>query len=308
MSHDAQHVRRKQRLRATRTGVWVSLVLSLLTALPGLGTRRAASAESPSSILLATTTSVHDSGLLDALLPGFGERTGIEVRVVAVGTGAALRMGREGNADVLLTHAPEAEQALVEEGVVRRRTPFMQNHFVIAGPPEDPAGVAKAPTPEAALQAIARRRAGWVSRADDSGTHKREQSLWKSAGLEPDASWPGLLRTGSGMGLSLQVAGETRAYVLSDVGTFLAFRERVGLVALSRPADSLRNVYSILQLDASRRGGAPESRGAEALERYLLSADVQTQIGEFGRERFGRALFTPLGPSTPLGPRPAGGD
>lgn len=252
------------------------------------------SAETTSSILLATTTSVRDSGLLDALLPEFTRTSGIEVRVIAVGTGAALRMGREGNADLLLTHAPAAEQALIDDGIVRRRTPFMENYFVIAGPRTDPAGVANAATPEAALQAIATSRAPWVSRADDSGTHKREESLWKSAGLSPDAEWPGFLRTGSGMGLSLQVAGEKHAYVLSDIGTFLAFEKRIGLVALSQPSDSLRNTYSILQLDDTKFGHSLQTEEAEALELFLVSPDVQTRIAAFGRDRLGRALFTPL--------------
>jgi tungstate transport system substrate-binding protein len=251
-------------------------------------------AETTASMLLATTTSVRDSGLLDALLPDFTQRTGIEVRVIAVGTGAALRMGREGNADLLLTHAPSAEQKLVDDGVIRRRTPFMQNHFVIAGPATDPAGVANTDTPEAALAKIARSQAGWVSRADDSGTHKREVSLFIAAGIDPQASWPGLLRTGSGMGNSLQVAGEKRAYILSDIGTFLAFQERVELVALSKPADSLLNVYSILQIEPSRFDHGLKTEEAEALERYLLAPETGKRIAAFGVERFGRSLFTPL--------------
>jgi tungstate transport system substrate-binding protein len=253
------------------------------------------------SLLLATTTSVRDSGLLDALLPGFEAQTGIRVRVVAVGTGAALRMGREGNADVLLTHAPAAEQALVEAGVLRRRTPFMQNHFVIAGPPEDPAGVAEADSPEQAVQRIARQPAPWVSRSDESGTHRREVALFEAAGLDPDASWPGLVRTGSGMGASLQVAGERRAYILSDIGTFLAFRDRIGLVALSRPAESLRNVYSILQIEGARFSHPLAREEAEAFERHLLEPSVQAMIADFGRARLGRPLFTPL----PAGSSPA---
>lgn len=253
----------------------------------------------PRSLLLATTTSVRDSGLLDALLPGFEAQTGIRVRVVAVGTGAALRMGREGNADVLLTHAPAAEQALLEAGVLRRRTPFMQNYFVIAGPPEDPAGVAEADSPEQAVQRIARQPAPWVSRSDESGTHRREVELFEAAGLKPDASWPGLVRTGSGMGASLQVAGERRAYILSDIGTFLAFRDRIGLVALSRPAESLRNVYSILQIEGARFSHPLAREEAEAFERHLLEPSVQAEIAGFGQARFGRPLFTPIAAGAP---------
>ena len=246
------------------------------------------------SMILATTTSVRDSGLLDALLPRFTEQTGIEVRVIAVGTGAALRMGREGNADLLLTHAPTAEQHMVEDGVVARRTPFMENHFVIAGPAEDPVGIRDAATPEDAIEKIAAARAGWVSRSDDSGTHKREKALFRAAGLDPDADWDGLVRTGGGMGLSLQVAGQRRTYILSDVGTFLAFEKRVDLVALSQPDPSLLNTYSVLQLDGERFARPLHTDEADALATWLLDADVQRTIGAFGVEKFGRALFKPL--------------
>ena len=223
------------------------IVLNALIAASVFGSTVVGASEG--SLILATTTSVRDSGLLDALLPNFPEQTGIEVRVIAVGTGAALRMGREGNADVLLTHAPSAEQELVDGGVVTRRTPFMQNFFVIAGPADDPADVAGSSSPVDAIRRIAAGESNWVSRADDSGTHKREKSLFEAAGIADDASWDGFDRTGSGMGLSLQVAGEHRAYILSDIGTFLAFQKRIDLVVLSKPADSLRNVYSVIQLD-----------------------------------------------------------
>ena len=254
----------------------------------------AASFASERSLILATTTSVRDSGLLDALLPAFTAQTGIEVRVIAVGTGAALRMGREGNADLLLTHAPAAEQVLVDDGVVTRRTPFMENFFVIAGPADDPAGIADATSPEDAVAKIAAARAGWVSRSDDSGTHKREKALFRAAGLDPEADRAGLVRTGSGMGLSLQVAGQRRTYILSDIGTFLAFQSRVDLVALSTPVPSLRNTYSVLQLDGARFERPLHTAEAEALEAYLLDPKVQQSIGTFGVEKYGRALFTPL--------------
>jgi len=137
-------------------------------------------------------------------------------------------------------------------------------------------------------------KSGWVSRSDDSGTHKREVRLWQAAGLDPDAQWDGLLRTGSGMGLSLQVAGEKRAYILSDIGTFLAFEKRIDLVALSKSADSLRNIYSLLQLDPAKFSHSIKTEEAEALEAYLLSAPTLERIAEFGQSKYGRALFTPV--------------
>jgi tungstate transport system substrate-binding protein len=272
----------------------LSLLGLLAFAAAGAADPEAGADAAGGKILLATTTSVRDSGLLDTLVPVFQERTGLTLQVVAVGTGAALRMGAEGNADVLVTHAPEAEREIVATGALVDRRPFMQNHFVIAGPAEDPARVADADSPEQALRRIANAPAAFVSRGDDSGTHKREVALLKGAGLDPEGGWQGFARTGTGMGLSLQVAGERRAYVLSDLGTLLAFQDRIGLLALSQPADSLRNVYSVLRVDPERFAGRVHARGARLFADFLLAPDTQERIASFGRERFGRALFTPI--------------
>ncbi len=245
-------------------------------------------------LLLATTTSLQDSGLLDELLPLFREQRGIAVRAVAVGSGAALRMGKEGNVDVLLTHAPEAEQELVDSGAVLGRRPFMENFFVIAGPPADPFGIAGADSALAAYRRLWREHAPYVSRGDDSGTHKRELALLGAAGLEAVADWEGHVRTGSGMGSSLQVAGERRAYILSDIGTFLAFRERTKLASLSREEPALRNVYSVLRVNPDRFSGRIRVESALELEHFLVTRDTQLRIAEYGRERFGRPLFRPL--------------
>jgi len=265
------------------TGLCLSLVL-----LAG-----AATAENKGSLLLATTTSIQDTGLLDALLPRFTRESGIEVRAVAVGTGAALRMGAEGNADVLLTHAPSAEAELVASGAVESRVEIMENYFVLAGPEHDPANVREAKDVQDALRRIQESGAAFVSRADDSGTHKREVALLTSAGLSPKASWPGSIRTGAGMGMSLQVAGQNHAYVLSDAGTFLAFQQHAKLAALSRPEPALRNVYSVLRVSPEKfpRVRAKEAR---ALEAFLIDPATQAEIARFGLERFGRALFFPI--------------
>jgi tungstate transport system substrate-binding protein len=269
---------------------WGSRVVAFL-ALLALGAAPAAAEDD--SMLLATTTSVRDSGLLDVLLPIFSERTGIRVRVVAVGTGAALRLGAEGNADLLLTHAQEAEEELVDSGAAVARTPFMENYFVLGGPPEDPAGVREAASPEEAFRRIAEAQAPYVSRADDSGTHKREKALLEAAGLDPAGGWPGFARTGSGMALTLGVAGERRAYVLSDAGTFLAFREHTGLVVLSQPVPALRNVYALLRVNPERFPRV-RAEAARKLEAFFLERATQERIAEFGRERFGKPLFRPL--------------
>jgi tungstate transport system substrate-binding protein len=203
-------------------------------------------------------------------------------------------MGSEGNVDVLLTHAPEAERELLASGAAASREPFMENHFVIAGPPEDPAGVRDAASAAAAFRRIAASESAYVSRGDDSGTHKRERALLRAAGLDPAGGWQGFQQTGTGMGLTLQVAGERRSYTLSDIGTFLAYRQRTGLEPLSRPDPELRNVYSVLRVNPERfeKPGSPES--ARLFEAFLLDADVQQRIGRYGVARFGRPLFRPL--------------
>jgi tungstate transport system substrate-binding protein len=244
-------------------------------------------------LLLVTTTSVRDTGLLGALLLVFEEQTGVRAQVIAVGSGAALRMGRDGNADVLLTHAPEGEKKLVASGAAVSRTPIMENYFVIAGPPKDPAGVRDASSPADAIRQIADSSARFASRGDDSGTHRREVALFKEAGLDPEARWSGFLSSGAGMGQTLQIAGEKRAYVLSDIGTFLAFRERIELESLSKPAPSLRNVYSVLRVNPNRLDPVRAKR-AEQFETFMLDPETQRKIADFGRERFGRPLFEPL--------------
>lgn len=274
-------------MKTRRTTATLILVAGLIL------TAGRAFAEEARTLLLATTTSVQDTGLLDALVPTFTEATGIEVQVVAVGTGAALRMGAEGNADALLTHAPDAEKALVQTGAIDRRVEIMQNFFVLAGPPSDPAGIRNAGSATAAIQKIAASKAPFVSRADDSGTHKREVALFREAGLDPDERWPGYTRTGSGMGLSLQVASQKQAYILSDIGTFLAFRKETGLEAMTGQDASLRNVYSVMRVSPTRH---PRVHAKEADEfiAYLERADTKARIAEFGVRRFGQRLFDPI--------------
>jgi tungstate transport system substrate-binding protein len=279
------------------------LLAFALLILPALLSGISAPAEE-GALLLATTTSVRDSGLLDELLPVFRERTGIRVKTIAVGTGAALRMGSEGNVDVLLTHAPESERELVASGALSSRRPFMENHFAIVGPPEDPAGVRAAASAADGFRRIAKAEAPYVSRGDDSGTHKRERALLRAAGLDPAGGWEGFHQTGSGMGLTLQVAGERRAYALSDIGTFLAYQRRVGLEALSRPDPELLNVYSVLRVNPLRLGDRGHAEAAQRFEAFLLDDDIQQRIGRFGMARFGRPLFRPLFAESSTAPGP----
>jgi tungstate transport system substrate-binding protein len=277
----------------TRRSRLAGLVLpSLAACLFAAGPSRAA--EFAKELVLATTTSVRDSGLLDALLPSFRERTGIDVKVIAVGSGAALQMARDGNADLVLAHAPEAEEKLLADGFVLDRRPLAENFFLIAGPPQDPANVREAEDAADAVRRIARSRAPFASRGDDSGTAQRERALFQQAGLEPDATWPGLLRTGSGMGPTLQVAGEKGAYVLTDSGTFRAFRARTGLVALTGRDPALRNVYSVLRVNPARFAGGQIHAAAAPARGDLLSDVTRDEIAHFGAEGGEGPLFTPL--------------
>lgn len=268
------------------TVVLLAAVLHVFAARDSLAAER--------EILLATTTSVQDSGLLDALLPELRTDTGVEVRVIAVGSGAALRMGADGNADVVLSHAPAAELELMKTNVFAARTPFMENYFLIAGPADDPAGVREASDGADAFRRIAAAKAALASRGDDSGTHKREQDLLLAAGLAARPEWPGVVRTGAGMGPTLLVAGEKRAYVLSDLATFLAFRKRTDLERLTRASEDLRNVYSLLPVRPEAFPGRIHAEDARLFVEWMLRPKTARAIAEFGREAYGEPLFRPL--------------
>ncbi len=231
------------------------------------------------TIILATTTSVQDSGLLDELLPAFSRKTGIAVKPIAVGSGEAIEMARCGAADAVLAHSPEAESKLVTDGVALDRRTIMTNTFLIVGPAGDPAKVKGAPS---AREAFVRIAAGgrFVSRGDKSGTHARELKLWSDQ--------PGGVRyiqAGAGMGETLLMADQKGAYTLSDLATFLAFEKRVTLVALYEGGDELVNRYSVMRV----KTGSPEA--ARFVE--WMSADALPLIAAFGKSKYGRALFVP---------------
>ena len=240
-------------------------------------------------LILATTTSTDNSGLLDELVPIFEERTGINVKVIAVGSGAALRMAEVGNADALLVHSPDAEKALVESGDVFNRQLIAYNDFVLVGPPDDPAAVRGEQDIEIAFAAIARAEARFISRGDDSGTHKKERALWERAGLNPAGNW--YEESGQGMGASLTIADQKRAYILADRGTFLALSPTLELEVLSENDPELINLYSVMQVDPGK--GKINVDAAGAWVAFLLEADTQDRIEAFRREEFGRSLFVP---------------
>lgn len=238
--------------------------------------------------MLASTTSVDDSGLLDVLLPAFhAAHPDYKVKVVAVGSGEALALGLRGDADVLITHSPSAEQRFMAEGGGRTHATFMRNDFVLVGPPNDPAG-ARSAAVSRALLSVAAAGAPFISRGDDSGTHAREQTLWDAAGVDPSgASW--YMSIGQGMGEALRVASERGGYTLTDRATYLSLMETLLLDILVAGDRGLTNEYSVITTTRGRN-----CDGADALAAWLRSEDGQALIGAFGAERFGRALFEPL--------------
>lgn len=242
-------------------------------------------------LLLATTTSTQDSGLLDVLLPRFKARTGIQVKTLAVGSGQALALGRKGEADLLLVHSPEAERAFMAEGAGLRRRLVMHNDFVILGPAGDPAGLRGSRNAAEAFRRLARGTVPFLSRADQSGTHAQEQKLWRAAGFDP-AGRPWYLETGLGMGPTLNVASEKRACTLSDRGTWLAMRRNLALEVLVEGDPGLANVYHVIELDPARFPKV-RARAARAFADFLVSAEAQEAIRTFGADRYGAPLFFP---------------
>jgi len=279
-------------MRVTR--VAGRLLLALLAAFAAAACSREAPA-SPSAqarrLRLATTTSTQDSGLLDALLPVFEQASGTKVDVLAVGTGAAFKLAKDGNADLLLVHDRRGEEDFIAAGDGRARREICWNTFEILGPLDDPAGVKGSGNAGEALQKIAKAGAGFVSRGDDSGTHRRELSLWKSgSGL---SKWAAYKEVGQGMGPTLLVADETMSYVLADRGTALSFRTKLRIVPLLADTPELRNVYSVVRLDTRAH---PEIAAAEsdALADWLEGAEAEKLIAGFKVE--GETLFHTLKP------------
>jgi tungstate transport system substrate-binding protein len=262
-----------------------------MLAIAGCGSDSSGSATSATStpsgqMILATTTSTRDTGLLDTLVPAFERAGECSVKTVAVGSGQAIDLGARGQADALLVHSPGAEQTFMAQGHGASRLPVMHNDFVLVGPPSDSAKAAGAGGIEPALQAIARAKAPFASRADDSGTNAKELKLWEQAGIAPSGSW--YIKTGQGMGPTLTIASQKRAYTLSDRGTFLATKNLDSKI-LVEGGQALQNPYHVIVVKhAGTNVGC-----ARAFSRWITSAPTQRLIGSFGRSQFGQALFHP---------------
>ncbi len=246
-------------------------------------------------LILATTTSTQDSGLLDVLIPLFEKQFGYRVKTIAVGTGQALAMGDKGEADVLLVHAPADEKKLVESGAAVERKLVMHNDFIVVGPKADPAGVKGVKTGAAALKKIAEAKALFVSRGDDSGTHKKELALWKDAGVKNEGTW--YQQSGSGMGQTLTIASEKNGYTLSDRATYLAQKKNLSLEVLLEGDAPLLNIYHVMQVNPAKFTKV-NNAGAKAFADFLLSSGGQDAISKFGVDKFGQSLFFPDGGKT----------
>lgn len=241
-------------------------------------------------IIFATTTSVQDAGLLDVIIPIFEKERGYRVKPIAVGTGQALAMAARGEADVVLAHAPDAEKKYVADGSLIRRRLVMHNTFLLAGPASDPAHVKGTRTAVDALKKIAAAKATFVSRGDDSGTHKLEMKLWQHAGITPEGAW--YLQSGQGMGSTLRIAGEKHGYVITDRATYLAFQRITGLAVILEEDPVFLNLYHVMEVNPEKFPQV-NAEGGKALADFLVSDTVQDILKTFGKERFGEPLFYP---------------
>ena len=241
-------------------------------------------------VILATTTSTQDSGLLDVLVPIFEEQTGYMVKTIAVGTGKALAMGEEGEADVLLVHAPDAEMVLIDNGDAINRRLVMHNDFVLVGPKNDPAGIKGFTEAKKVFAKIAETESLFISRGDDSGTNKKELAIWKVAGIEPKGTW--YQETGQGMGATLRIASEKKGYTLTDRATYLALRKILALDILLEGEENLLNIYHVMQVNPEKSEKI-NGKAGQAFVEFMISPETQEIISEFGVDKYGQPLFFP---------------
>ena len=243
------------------------------------------------TIILATTTSTQDTGLLDVLIPMFEKKTGCFVKTIAVGSGQAMTMGQKGEADVLLVHSPSAEKKFIDEGYGINRRLVMHNDFVIVGPPDDPAKIKGIKSTTEAFKKIAAANKLFLSRSDNSGTNAKEKEVWKAAGINPEKEkW--YQQTGLGMGQTLNVAAEKKGYTLTDRGTYLALKKTLGLDVLNEGDAILLNIYHVIEVNPAKwpKVNVP---GAKAFADFMVYKETQQVIKTCGTDKFGSPLFFP---------------
>ncbi len=242
------------------------------------------------TVILSTTTSTQDSGLLGVLVPLFEKQSGDTVKTIAVGTGQALLMGSRGEADVVLVHAPKLEMKYIENGTLMNRRLVMHNDFIVVGPSADPARIKGVKTAAEAFRNIAAHESAFVSRGDNSGTHNKERAVWKAAGVAPKGSW--YVESGQGMGATLTIASEKRAYTLTDRATYLAFAKRVELAILVEGDAPLLNIYHVMEVNPATHPRI-NAAGGKAFADFMVAPATQDVIRTFGVEKYGQPLFFP---------------
>ena len=268
-----------------------ALLLAAIFILPSALYLSAAEAPGGKSIILSTTTSTQDSGLLDVLVPLFEKKSGYSVKTASVGTGQALELAARGEADVALVHAPSLEKKYVADGKLLNRRLVMYNDFVIIGPQNDPAKIKSTKSSVQAMKLVADTQSRFVSRGDNSGTHNLEKALWKQAGVEPKGAW--YIESGQGMGATLGIANERNAYTITDRATYLAFQKRVALPILLEGDKPLLNIYSVMEVNPAN-GPRINTAGGKAFADFMVAPETQAVIKNFGLEKFGQALFVPV--------------
>ncbi len=273
-------------MRRPIAGVLVALAMLTGASCGDDDSDQSGSGNDKGQMILATTTSTQDSGLLDDLIPRFEDESGCSVKTVAVGSGEALELGEKGNADVLLVHSPEAEQEFMDGGHGVSRKAVMHNDFVVVGPAADPAKIKGQGSAAAAFTQIAKAKAPFASRADESGTNTKELAIWEAAGIEPKGSW--YIETGQGMGETLTIASQKQAYTLSDRGTWLA-TDNLDLKLLVEGGDDLLNPYHVIVV----KGEKVNRDCAQEFSDWIISPETQKEIGQFGVAQYGEPLFHP---------------
>ena len=289
-------------MKASKQRSFIAVLLILSFTLVACATATPAATQAPTmaptqppkpsnpNLILATTTSTQDSGLLDVMIPDFEQRTGYIVKTVAVGSGEAMKMGQQCNADVLLVHSPAAEKDFMSNNYGSDRRLVMHNDFVVVGPSADPSGIKGSATAVDAFTKIADAKSPFITRGDASGTNSKELAIWKSANITPEGDW--YIESGQGMLATLQIASEKGAYTLSDRATFLANKDTLQLQILVEGDTSLLNIYHVIVVNPANCPTV-NNTGAIAFADYVVSAEAQSLIGSFGTEKFGQPLFTP---------------
>lgn len=267
---------------------WLSTAMLALSAVVSLPS--AAQPANPGELIILTTTTTQDSGVLRVITDAFARKSGMVVKTIVAGSGDILKQGARGEGDVLLTHSPAAEKVWMGEGNGSSRRLVMYNDFVIIGPTADPAKV-KGQTAAEALKRIAASKAPFVSRGDQSGTHVRELAMWKRAGVDPKGQ-PWYRETGQGQGLTMDVAAQFDSYAFTDRGTYLVHAKRIGLPVLVEDDPALFNIYHVMPVNATKFAKV-NAAGAQAFADWLVSPEGQVLIGEFGKQQYGRSLFAP---------------